>query len=220
MVPAVISDEALFKTKISVTINLTILITNKLDDLKMRFLSVSIIVAFCVFGSLVQAKDQPLAIGQATPDVAMKTVTGKTVKLHEFASDKKNNSSGITVLTFWCSFCGSCRHVEYPLSRLATKYRGKVAIMAVDSSVGESGSDVAAFLKEKKLTMPVMMDTTGRVADLFGAKMTTTTVIIDAQGKLRYFGQFKHGETNLVEEAIKAVLAGNKPPHNKTAERG
>jgi hypothetical protein len=72
MVPAVISDEALFKTKISVTINLTILITNKLDDLKMRFLSVSIIVAFCVFGSLVQAKDQPLAIGQATPDVAMK----------------------------------------------------------------------------------------------------------------------------------------------------
>jgi len=66
----------------------------------------------------------------------------------------------------------------------------------------------------------VMMDTTGRVADLFGAKMTTTTVIIDAQGKLRYFGQFKQGQTNLVEDAIQAILAGNKPSHNKTAERG
>ena len=186
----------------------------------MKFLSISIIFTLCVFGSLVQATDQPLAIGQATPDFAMKTLTGKTVKLRELASDNKNPSSGITVLTFWCSFCGSCRRVEFPLSRLATKYRGKVAIMAVDSSVGESGSDVAAFLKEKKLTMPVMMDTTGRVADLFGAKMTTTTVIIDAQGKLQYFGQFKQGQTNLVEDAIQAVLAGNKPPHNKTAERG
>ena len=197
-----------------------LLVTHTLDYPKMKFLSISIIFTLCVLGSLVQATDQPLAIGQATPDFAMKTLTGKTVKLRELASDKKNNSSGITVLTFWCSFCGSCRRVEYPLSRLATKYRGKVAIMAVDSSVGESGSDVAAFLKEKKLTMPVMMDTTGRVADLFGAKMTTTTVIIDAQGKLRYFGQFKQGQTNLVEDAIQAVLAGNKPPHNKTAERG
>ena len=187
---------------------------------KMKSLFLSIICTLCVLGSLVQAKDQPLAVGQATPDFAMKTVTGKTVKLRELASDKQNNSSGITVLTFWCSFCGSCRHVEYPLSRLATKYRGQVAIMAVDSSVGESGSDVAAFLKEKKLTMPVMMDTKGRVADLFGAKMTTTTVIIDAQGKLRYFGQFKQGQTNLVEDAIQAVLAGNKPSHNKTVERG
>ena len=75
-------------------------------------------------------------------------------------------------------------------------------------------------VKEKKLTMPVMMDAKGRVADLFGAKMTTTTVIIDAQGKLRYFGQFMQGQTNLVEDAIQAVLVGDKPPQNKTVERG
>lgn len=194
--------------------------TNQLDYPKMRSLSLLIAFTLCVLGSLTQAKDRPLTIGQATPGFTMKTVTGKTVKLRELANDKQNNSSGITVLTFWCSFCGSCRHVEHPLSRLASKYRGKVAIMAVDSSVGESGSDVAAFLKEKKLTMPVMMDAKGRVADLFGAKMTTTTVIIDAQGKLRYFGQFMQGQTNLVEDAIQAVLVGDKPPQNKTVERG
>jgi len=186
----------------------------------MRSLSLLIAFTLCVLGSLIQAKDRPLTIGQVTPGFTMKTVTGKTVKLRELANDKQNNSSGITVLTFWCSFCGSCRHVEHPLSRLASKYRGKVAIMAVDSSVGESGSDVAAFLKENKLTMPVMMDAKGRVADLFGAKMTTTTVIIDAQGKLRYFGQFMQGQTNLVEDAIQAVLVGDKPPQNKTVERG
>ena len=55
----------------------------------MRFLSVSIIFTLCVLGSQVQAKDQPLAIGQATPDFAMKTVTGKTVKLRDLASDKQ-----------------------------------------------------------------------------------------------------------------------------------
>ena len=70
----------------------------------MKFLSISIIFTLCVLGSLVQAKDQPLAIGQATPDFAMKTLTGKTVKLRELASDKKNNSSGIRFSHFGVHF--------------------------------------------------------------------------------------------------------------------
>ena len=167
-----------------------------------------------------QAKDGPLSVGQRIPDFSMKTLQGKTIKLSQLAADKKQNSSGITVLTFWCSFCGSCRRVERPLSELAQKYRGKVAIMAIDSSVGENGKEVAAFLKEHRLTMPVMMDPRGHVADLFGAKMTTTTVVIDAQGTLQYFGQFKQGDMKLAEEAVQSVLTGQKPRHSKTTERG
>ena len=189
--------------------------------MKFRLLFIALLLGFAVpLSQTTQAKDAPLAVGQTAPDFSMKTVQGKTIKLSQLAADKKQNSSGITVLTFWCSFCGSCRRVERPLSELAQKYRGKVAIMAIDSSVGESGKEVTAFLKEHRLTMSVMMDPQGHVADLFGAKMTTTTVVIDAKGTLRYFGQFKQGDMKLAEEAIQSVLAGQKPRHSKTTERG
>ncbi|GIT29727.1 MAG: hypothetical protein Ct9H300mP1_17730 [Planctomycetaceae bacterium] len=42
------------------------------------------------------------------------------------------------VLNFWCSFCGSCRHVEHSLNKLASAYKGRVAVVALDASPGET----------------------------------------------------------------------------------
>jgi hypothetical protein len=56
--------------------------------------------------------------------------------------------------------------------------------------------------------MPIVLDPSGRTADLFGAEVTTTTVVIDGNGMLRYYGRFKDGDRAYAEEALKAVLAG------------
>ena len=58
------------------------------------------------------------------------------------------------------------------------------------------------------------------VWQIYSAKMTTTTVIIDANNVVRYWEQFQQGDYALAEEAIEAVLAGKKPPHDHTRERG
>ena len=76
------------------------------------------------------------------------------------------------------------------------------------------------LIKEKSLEMPVLVDAMGKLADLFGAKMTTTTIVIDSNSIIRYWGQFKHGDHALAEQAIEAVLAGKAPPHDHTKERG
>ena len=159
-------------------------------------------------------------VGDQVPNFEVRTLKGRKTTLQTIQSDKKSNSSGVTVLTFWCSFCGSCRMVDKPLSELAQKYEGKVAVLALDSSIGEDAKTISKVLTEKKLEMPVLLDAKGRLADLFGAKMTTTTVIIDANNVVRYWGQFQQGDYALAEEAIEAVLAGKKPPHDHTRERG
>ena len=133
-----------------------------------------------------------IAIGEKVPDFSfVNTGDGKTYRLSDLQKDKKSNSSGVVVLNFWCSFCGSCRHVEHALNKLASTYKGRVAVIAIDASAGETIEGIRAFKKEKKLTLPVVFDSTGHTADLLGTKVTTTTVVIDAKGMLRYRGQFQ-----------------------------
>jgi hypothetical protein len=59
----------------------------------------------------------------------------------------------------------------------------------------------------------------GKTAHVFGTEVTTTTVVIDGNGVLRYCGQFQQKDRADAEEALKEVLAGNDvavktTPHN------
>ena len=163
---------------------------------------------------------KPVGIGDTVPDFTVTALNGKQYKLSDLQKNEKLTSNGVTVFTFWCSFCESCRHVERPLNLLANKYKGKALVVAIDSSFGETAEEVGAFMKDKRLTMPLALDPNGDVADIFGAKMTTTTVVIDGQGKLRYFGQFAHGREALAEQALQAILAGREVRTAHTRQRG
>ena len=160
------------------------------------------------------------SVGDKVPNFEVRTLKGRRTTLKDIQSDRRNNTSGVTVLTFWCSFCGSCRMVDKPLSELSQKYEGKVAILALDASAGEQARTISKVLKEKNLKMPVLIDSAGDLADLFGAKMTTTTVVIDANNVVQYWGQFPQGDNALAAEAIEAVLAGKKPLQEQTRVRG
>ena len=83
-----------------------------------------------------------------------------------------------------------------------------------------SWASTAAFAKEKGLTVPIVLDPGGRTADRFGNDVTTTTVVIDGNGVLRYFGRFREGDRAYAEEALKAVLAGKEVAVKTTAPEG
>ena len=74
--------------------------------------------------------------------------------------------------------------------------------------------------KRKKLTLPIVLDPGGESADIFGNKETTTTVIIDSQGLLRYRGQFGHGKDSFAANALEAVLAGQEVSVKETPLQG
>ena len=76
------------------------------------------------------------------------------------------------------------------------------SILVVSDATGETAERVAAFAKENGLAMRIVLDPGGRTADLFGTEVTTTTVVIDGDGVLRYCGRFGQGEA-----ALKAVLS-------------
>ena len=161
-----------------------------------------------------RAADEPkrkgtVTVGEKVPDFAVRTLDGKAVKLSELRKDEKRTKKGVVVLSFWCSTCSSCRRVEQHLDKLARDYEGRAAVIALDANAGETAEKITAFAKEKGLTMPIVLDPDGRTADMFGTEVTTTTVVIDGDGVLRYCGRFRESDrAAYAEDALKAVLAG------------
>ncbi|MCI0459357.1 MAG: TlpA family protein disulfide reductase [Gemmataceae bacterium] len=159
-------------------------------------------------------------VGDKVPDFSVQTLDGKSVKLSELQKDERRTKKGIVVLSFWCTTCHSCRDVEHLLAKLSKDYEGQAAVIALDANADETAQDAAAFVKKKGLALPVVLDPSGHTADLFGIRRTTTTVVIDGNGVLRYCGQFRRGDGASAEEALKAVLAGREVAVKTTPHSG
>ncbi len=164
-------------------------------------------------------REGALKVGQKVPELSITMLDGKTVKLSELQKGKKGSEKGVVVLSFWCTSCHSCRHVEGDLAKLAKNYDGKAVVMALDANLADTSKEIEAFLKKSGMTVPVAIDLNGKAADVFGITKTTTTIVIDGDGVLRYCGQFKQRNGGSAEDALKAVLAGNDvavktTPHN------
>lgn len=134
------------------------------------------------------------ALGAAVPDFRAVDSRGEPFRLSE--------REGITVLTFWCTTCDSCRGVERELDALAEGYAPRgVAFAAIDSNHPDDAARVNAFLAAQGLGLRVLLDPTAALAELFGARLTTTTAVVDADGRLAYWGAF-HGARFAVDELL------------------
>ena len=150
-----------------------------------------------------QQAEKPLGVGDSVPDFVVKDLAGKPVKLSDL---RKSTESGLVSLTFWCTFCHSCRHMDAAFDKLAADMKGKATVVAVDASVTDNAASVERFTRAKKFGVPVHLDAGGKVADLFGVKVTTTTIVIDKAGVVRYRGQFGGDASPYARDALTAVL--------------
>lgn len=158
-----------------------------------------------------------LVVGDKVPDFQVTDVSGKTVKLSDL---QKRTPSGVVSLTFWCTFCHSCRMMDARFQKLAAGLKDKAAVVAIDASAADNAKKVEDFTRDRKFSVPVFMDVEARAADLFGVRVTTTTVVIDKDRVLRYHGQFGGEESPHAGNALRAVLDGKDVAVRETAPSG
>jgi thiol-disulfide isomerase/thioredoxin len=199
--------------------------------MRFRFIAlfIGLNIFFAVVGSVLVAhaflmEGEPhkgaLKVGDKVPDFSITTLDGKSVKLSELQKDKERTEKGVVVLSFWCTSCHSCRHVESHLNKLAKEYAGKAVVIALDANDDDTAETIKAFVRKTNAALPVAIDLKAHVADVFGITRTTTTVVIDGNGILRYCGQFKHKGGGSAEGALQSVLAGNGVAIKSTTHNG
>lgn len=126
----------------------------------------------------------------------------------------------VVVLYFTSVRCPACNDYAPRVLDLAEQYadNANVEFLAIDS---ESLVDGSANLDEMRVqakvlgqTYPTLVDETGRVAHLYGAKQTPSFYVIGPRGVVRYRGAFDDNrreslvKRTYVADALSEVLAG------------
>ncbi len=111
------------------------------------------------------------------PELAGPAVVGSAVGPEDYRGRP-------VLVNFWATWCGPCRQEQPALQRLAEDYRGRVAFVGVNHT-----DDLAAareYLRQYGVTYPSVFDPAGEVAFDFRIPYLPATVIVDAEGRLRY----------------------------------
>jgi peroxiredoxin len=96
----------------------------------------------------------------------------------------------LVVVAFLGTECPLAKLYAGRLQTIADDYAGrKVAVVAIMSNVQDSPADIAAFVREHKITYTVLKDRDNEVATMFEAERTPQVFLLDRDRVVRYQGR-------------------------------
>jgi DsbE subfamily thiol:disulfide oxidoreductase len=140
-----------------------------------------------------------IAVGNRVPDFTLSDLNNQQYQLE--AVIRKNR---VTLINFWATWCGPCRGEIPELIRFYRQYsEQKVALLGIN--LQEKPASVLKFAKKAGMNFPVLMDTTGRVGEIYRVYAIPTTFIVDSKGVIR---QIIEGATTLeaLQSKVQAIL--------------
>ncbi|VAW94615.1 Thioredoxin family protein [hydrothermal vent metagenome] len=137
------------------------------------------IFTLLVFVFVASASNASSISGKA-PDFTLKSRSGQNVRLSDLRGQ-------VVMLNFWASWCGPCRQ-EMPILEQLHKRYGKLGFTVVGVNVEQDTSKAVAYLRDIKVSFPILYDNTSKVSKLYDVRAMPTTVMIDRNGNMR----FKH----------------------------
>jgi hypothetical protein len=177
------------------------------------------LVAAAWTGAFTQAAHAAAAVGQTAPDFSAVDTAGKTHRLSDYR--------GKLVVLEWtnpgCPFVQ--KHYSGNMQGLQKEFTGKgVAWLAINSTETGSGdylppAQLAGWMRGKQAAASAtLMDESGQIGQLYGARTTPHMYIISPQGQLLYAGGIDsipsarvddiRSATNHVRQGLNEVLAG------------
>ena len=118
----------------------------------------------------------PLPEGTAIVDFELESLHGEKIRLSGL-------NGKVIFLNFWATWCGPCRAEMPSMQKLSDRFLEKgLEIVAVD--LQERKETVREFAEEFGLSFHVLLDTTGEVGAIYGARSIPTTYIVDRQGNV------------------------------------
>lgn len=116
-------------------------------------------------------------LGKTAPSFAAQCVDGKLLKFEDLKGK-------VVVLDFCASWCSPCLEFMPIVSEVSTRLAGK-GVVAYAVNVGEDRDTASNFVTKIGLTLPVLVDADGSIAESYGAIAIPQTVLIDRDGRIQ-----------------------------------
>ena len=108
------------------------------------------------------------------------------------------------LLNFWASWCEPCR-AEMPTLQQAADLYGPDKLLVLAINFKESAQRALQFAKTTGLSLPVLLDSNGKVAGQWGVKVFPTTLTLDSRGRPQ---QRVKGEVDWTSPAAGKLIEG------------
>ena len=140
------------------------------NSLRLTMLTCCLVLTLAVSAAAVSS--------EAAPDFSLTTLDGKTIT-------KASLQGQPTLLMFWASWCGTCRHELPNVKTLYEQHKAK-GFHAVAIGFRDEEANIRGYVQAHRSTFvfPAAYDVQNRVSTLFRARGTPTFVVLDAQGRI------------------------------------
>jgi peroxiredoxin len=166
--------------------------------MKTRKLYLLLIVGLAlILSAPLAACNKPAATPYA-PDFTLQTMDGETLSLSDFQGKP-------VMLTFWRINCAACQ-VQMPYIQAFYDKWSSETIAVLTINAGDSISNVQNYITSQKLTLPVLLDPRGSVAQTYGIPGVPVSFLIDSDGILKAYkiGAFQSQQE--IKDSLKNIL--------------
>ena len=147
----------------------------------------------------VAASAMALNTGQRAPEIGLRDLNGNNVTM---ASLRGN----VVLVDFWASWCEPCAEEMPVLERLHTTYQAQ-GLRIVGVSQDRNASNVQGFLREHRVSFPIVHDAQHAVAGRYSPPRMPSSYIVDRSGVVRHVHEgFRSGDAAAMEREIRALL--------------
>ncbi len=151
---------------------------------KLSRMSFSTILATITAYCIMTCSPALAGVGDVISEFELNDFQGKKYALSDF------DESQLVVLAFIGTDCPLAKLYAGRLEQLSQQYdKDQLTIIAVDSLIQDSISEIAAWAREHKLTYPVLKDPAQTLADAAGAQRTPQVFLLDQSRAIRYEGR-------------------------------
>ena len=137
--------------------------------------------------------------GQPAPDFALKSSTGKNLRLSEYRGD-------VVMINFWATWCGPCRQEMPLLDELYARYQ-RVGFNLLGVNIDDDSRRAMRMVDELGVNFPVLFDAGKEVSKLYEVDAMPVTILVDREGTVRYVHHgYKPGYENAYLDQIRSLL--------------